>query len=353
MRVRHTRIVGAGLIGTSIGLALRSHGISVDIVDSDPRAEAIASDLLASPTINDPVDLVILATPISALATVIESEFSLNPQASFIDVASVKIKPLLDMQASNLPAQQFLPTHPMAGREVGGAESARGDLFRDRPWIIDPSGVDGQTLERGREVIALCGATIYELPASEHDRAVALISHLPQLTASLLAAKLTDAPSQWLELAGGGLRDTTRIAASDARLWGEIIAANASAIKPLLLSMKEELATLIINIDNPRSVENFITKGNVGRAHIPGKHGGAARSYTQLPVIIEDKPGQLAALFDECDSAGVNVEDISIEHSPGQLTGLVLLSLSAEHAVVLEKHLATLGWAVHSPRGGK
>ncbi len=353
MKLQRIRIIGSGLIGTSIGLAAVSRGLTVEMVDSDERSQSIARDLVQSGPISAPAQLVILATPISSMLEVLEREIELNLNASFIDVGSVKVKPLLDVQSSSLPMERFLPTHPMAGREVGGAESARGDLFIDRPWIIDPTGVDVETIELGQELIEICGATIYTMSSAEHDRAVALISHLPQITASLLASQLRQAESSWLELAGGGLRDTTRIAASDPTLWREIITANSGALKPLLITMRDQLSTLIGNIEDPRAIETFLELGNSGRSMIPGKHGGAARSYTYLPVIIEDKPGQLAALFDECGAAGVNVEDISIEHSPGQFTGLVILALSKSDASKLQTHLHNKGWTVHAPRGEK
>jgi prephenate dehydrogenase len=115
--------------------------------------------------------------------------------------------------------------------------------------------------------------------------------------------------------------------------------------------MRDRLSDLISHLDSPNFIQEFIERGNRGRAAIPGKHGGATREYSFLPVIIDDKPGQLASLFHECDSAGVNVEDISIEHSPGQLTGLVILSLSKPDATILQNHLDAQGWNVHSPRG--
>jgi prephenate dehydrogenase len=107
---------------------------------------------------------------------------------------------------------------------------------------------------------------------------------------------------------------------------------------------------LINSLDDPAKVGSVIAAGNEGRSKIPGKHGGKAREYTQLPVVIEDKPGQLAALFDECAKAAVNVEDLTIEHSPGQFTGLITLALSASDAAVLQKHLEESGWNVHAPR---
>lgn len=188
------------------------------------------------------------------------------------------------------------------------------------------------------------------MSASRHDSAVALVSHLPQIVASLLAAQLKGAKSEDLDLAGAGLRDTTRIAASDPELWQEIISSNAQEILPLLINLQNDLGSLIESLDDPAKVGSFIAAGNEGRSMIPGKHGGKAREYTQLPVVIEDKPGQLAALFDECAKASVNVEDLTIEHSPGQFTGLITLALSASDASILQKHLEESGWNVHAPR---
>ena len=115
-------------------------------------------------------------------------------------------------------------------------------------------------------------------------------------------------------------------------------------------SLHNDLGTLINSLDDESSIAKLIEDGQEGRARIPGKHGGKAREYTYLPIVIEDKPGQLAALFDECASASVNVEDLSIEHSPGQFTGLITLALSENDAAKLSEHLKSHGWSVHSPR---
>jgi prephenate dehydrogenase len=238
----------------------------------------------------------------------------------------------------------------MAGREVGGAESARADLFQGRPWIIDSQGVDGDVVEKATALIELLGGHAIDLDSAEHDKAVALVSHLPQLVASLLAKQLHGGEERWLDLAGAGLRDTTRIAGSDSKLWREIITANSQAITPLLLSLQNDLSELIGSLDNEDSVARLISDGQSGRARIPGKHGGKAREYTYLPIVIEDKPGQLAALFEECATASVNVEDLTIEHSPGQFTGLITLALSESDAETLAAHLKAHGWSVHSPK---
>ena len=349
MTLSHVRIVGSGLIGTSIGLALALKGVGVSMHDLDARAQGLAEDLIKSPS-TDQVDLVIFAVPIGALTSVLDAEFKANPHSAFIDISSVKTKVKAEVSTSSLPTKRFLPTHPMAGREVGGAESARADLFQGRPWIIDSEGVDLDVIDKASELIELLGGHQIDLNSSEHDKAVALVSHLPQLVASLLAKQLLGGDERWLDLAGAGLRDTTRIAGSDSKLWREIVTANSAALTPLLHALQSDLAELIESIEDENSVAQLITDGQMGRARIPGKHGGKAREYTYLPIVIEDKPGQLAALFDECATAAVNVEDLAIEHSPGQFTGLITLALSESDAHTLATHLKSRGWSVHSPK---
>ena len=348
------RIIGSGLIGTSIGLALAARGVQVEMLDLDQKAQKLAQDLIASEISGAP-EVILFAIPASALAETFEREFVLNPGSKFIDIASVKTKPQVEVLRISGRSSRFLATHPMAGREVGGAASARADLFEGRTWIYCPTYADGaqvdsDVLETGLWLINSLGATPISMSASRHDSAVALVSHLPQIVASLLAAQLKGAKSEDLDLAGAGLRDTTRIAASDPELWQEIISSNAQEILPLLINLQNDLGSLIQSLDDPVKVGSFITAGNEGRSKIPGKHGGKAREYTQLPVVIEDKPGQLAALFDECAKASVNVEDLTIEHSPGQFTGLITLALSASDASILQKHLEESGWNVHAPR---
>lgn len=351
---QRVRIVGSGLIGTSIGLALVSRGVEVDMRDINPRAQLLSRDLVKSRELKDP-ELIIFALPSSHLEEVLKSEFLANPRSKFIDIGSVKTKPLLDISNSSIPTKNFLATHPMAGREVGGAESARADLFQSRSWVYIPNDLDGgpvdpELLEYGLWLITALGAVPVAMQADEHDRAVALISHLPQAVASLLAGQLLSGERSALDLSGAGLRDTTRIAASNAALWDEIFSSNSVEILPLLISLQSDLAALIEALKNNVSVSSFIEKGNQGRSLIPGKHGGVAREYTYLPVVIEDKPGQLAALVSECAKVNVNIEDLTIEHSPGQFTGLITLALSKSDADVLSAHLTGSGWNVHAPR---
>ncbi len=344
------RIVGSGLIGTSIGLALVQSGIQVEMVDSDSANQALAMDLIGGALVSDP-DLVIFAVPSSRLPLIIRDEFELNPNSTFMDVGSVKNDVVLEVETVSGLSTRFVPTHPMAGREIGGAGAARADLFRGRSWIVTPSAdLKAESRHIVNELIDLLGATSIELSPRDHDRAVAKISHMPQIAASLLAKQLIGTPPEWMELAGQGLRDTTRIAGSDESLWKEIIYSNREELRSLLINLQNDLHTMINSLDNPAQIAELIASGRTGKSLIPGKHGGKAREYSYLPIVIDDKPGQLGAIFNECAAMDVNVEDLGIEHSPGQLSALITLALSQADAEKLSNHLSSIGWNVHPIR---
>ena len=344
------RIVGSGLIGTSIGLGLVQRGVLVEMVDSAPESQSLANDLVGGVVVSEP-QLVIFALPTSKLSVVIAQEIQLNPNSTFMDVGSVKNEVVLQVKTFSGLSKRFLPTHPMAGREIGGTGSARADLFQGRSWILTPSAdLEPSSKNLVLELISLLGATAIELSAADHDRAVAKISHLPQIAASLVAKQLTGTPAEWMELSGQGLRDTTRIAGSDESLWKEIIFSNRTELQELLINLQNDLQSMIASLDDPEKIAHLIAAGRAGKATIPGKHGGVAREYSYLPIVIDDKPGQLGAIFNECAAMDVNVEDLNIEHSPGQLSALITLALSQSDAEKLSSHLSSIGWNVHPIR---
>ena len=348
MNSKTIRIVGAGLIGTSIGLALKAAGASVAFVDTDPNAQLLANDLVKAGNAENP-DLIIIATPPSAFKSCIERESTLNPEAILMDIGSVKTKPVLEVLTIEGLTYRFCGTHPMAGREVSGAVSARADLFLDRAWIITPTAeTSAEAKAMVLEVIAACGAQAVEMSAQDHDQRVALISHLPQTVSSLLAAQLSNSNPEALALAGGGLRDTVRIAGSDPKLWGEILAANEDALLPLLISLQSDLSELISAASGPAKWESLVAAGRAGKSAIPGKHGGKSREYSYLPIVIDDRPGQLGSLFNACAKADVNIEDLALEHSPGQLTAVITLAIAPEDIGRLSEFLTKDGWNVHS-----
>ena len=182
-----------------------------------------------------------------------------------------------------------------------------------------------------------------------HDRWVALISHAPHLVAAAMAARLETAPAEALDLAGQGLRDVTRIAAADTELWTQILAANAAPVAEVLAAVAADLAeaaSMLGDGEGAKSVVTLLDRGQAGVARIPGKHGGAARKFAVVQVVIPDQPGELARLFQATGAAGVNIEDVRIEHSPGLPVGVAELSVRSAEADLLLDALEAGGWPV-------
>lgn len=347
--IQSIRVVGAGLIGTSIGLKMKSLGCKVEIIDTDTNSMKLAQDLVKSEKISEP-ELIVVAVSVDANTKVVIEQINNNPNSIVCDLASVKSDLLLQVDKLSAHPENFVSLHPMAGREVSGAENSRADLFEGRAWIgISDSLKNKKNKEIIESFVSGCGGVLYWLTSKEHDETVALLSHLPQILSSLLASKLNDVDPNKLNLAGQGLRDVTRLAASDAKLWAQILTLNKDSIQPLLEDFIASLTKLqdSLRSTNQDQVAVILKRGVEGKARIPGKHGAKNRDYSFLPIVIDDKPGQLASIFNECAKVDVNIEDLSIEHSPGQETGLITLSLSAQDCEKLSEHLISKGFRVH------
>ena len=347
--IKKIRIFGAGLIGTSVGLRLKAAGSTVEIIDIDPNAMKLAADLVKSEMISEP-DLIIVTVPISANTQTVINQLNNNPRSAVCDFASVKSDLLVKVEDLSVNPENFFSLHPMAGREINGAENARADLFEGRAWIgISDSFKEAKNKEIAKNLVQMCGGTIYWLSSKEHDELVAKISHIPQILSSVLAGSLESLSTEDLNLAGQGLRDLTRLASADAALWSQILVENHASITPVIDSIIKNLENVkqsIVN-RNPTQLNDFFSKGNKGKSKIPGKHGAKNRDYSYLPIVIDDKPGELARIFNQCAIVSVNIEDLSIEHSPGQETGLITLALSSSDCIKLSNHLENLGFKVH------
>ncbi|WP_306232388.1 prephenate dehydrogenase [Agrococcus beijingensis] len=348
------RIVGTGLLGTSIGLGLAARGVEVQLSDASPTAMALAADYGAGRAAaeGDAPELIVVAVPPDVTAQVVAAELAAFPDAVVTDVASVKAVPLAQLRQLGADISRYLGSHPMAGRERSGALAGSGDLFVGRPWVI--AGHDAISYERGSlvdDLILDLGAVPIESTPEEHDRAVAIVSHLPQLVSSLMAARLVDAPDEALRLAGGGVRDVTRIAASDPALWIQILGANAPAVVEQLRALQADLATLVGALDDVdasgsrKTVADALRAGNEGVARLPGKHGTHTR-FTRVQVRVDDRPGQLARLLVDIGDAGVNLEDVRLDHAEGAQFGVAEITVLPESVVHLHDALEALGWQV-------
>ena len=353
------RVVGTGLLGTSLGLALQARGVDVVLTDPSPTAQALARDLgagrFASP--DDDPGLVVVAAPPDVVADVVAAELLTFPRAVVTDVASVKAGPLESLRRKGCPLDRYVGGHPLAGRERSGAVAARADLFVGRPWVLTASAeTDPGALTLVRTVASALGGVVALMDAGEHDEAVAVISHAPQVAASLVAARLRDLPDQAVALAGQGIRDVTRIAASDPAMWTQILAGNAAAVVRVLRQMQTDLGELLRALDaiadgSPTgaraTIAGLVCEGNRGQARIPGKHGGAPTSYASVVVLVPDRPDELARLLHDVGAAGVNLEDLRLEHSAGQPVGLAEIAVLPAVEQRLLDALRELGWNVH------
>jgi len=349
MSEREAHIVGAGLIGTSIALRLKERGWGVQIKDENRPSEGMASDLVGASTSGRSPEIVVIATPPNAVFETLKSEFVINPNAVFIDVSSTKANLLLQVTTITALNSRFMGTHPIAGRESVGPYSARSDLFDGRAWIITPaSNSDPHLTDYVESFIYELGAVPYRMSAVEHDRLFAQISHLPQILSTALAASLSEL-GEALDISGQGLRDMLRLAGSNSQLWTEILLSNKDEILHAIGALNGRLKVFedAIREESSEKLEDIFQIANAVHASLSGKHGSRPRKYTYLNIVIEDKPGQLGALFNECAEISANIEDLSLEHSPKQETGLIRLALSADDAKRLHLHLLGKGWRVH------
>lgn len=349
------RVVGAGLLGTSVGLALRSMGVDVVLEDASPANQKLAIDYGAGRAArpDDQPGLIVVCVPPDVAGKVVADELAAFPEAVVTDVASVKSSVLADVQARHADLSRYVGSHPMAGRERGGAISGRADLFVSRPWVIAASPANSAAAIQLVENLALdLGSAPVRVAAEDHDRAVALVSHVPQLVSSLLAGRLVDANPEDVSLAGQGLRDTTRIAASDPKLWMQILGANSAPIAQVLHGLADDLAKVVAAMDDVSAPGSLATigrvleAGNRGVERIPGKHGTKHTEYAQLVVIIEDRPGELGRLFNEVGEIGVNIEELKLEHSPSAQVGLVELYVMPNVVDKLSADLVSRGWRI-------
>lgn len=352
----HVRVVGAGLLGASIGLALKAQGIDVSLSDASPAQLRLAVDYGAGrpEREGDDPSIVVVSVPPDVTASVIEAELARFPRAVVTDVASVKLEPFRTLTARGVDLTRYIGSHPLAGRERGGAISARADLFLGRPWVIcrdEETPADALALI---EDLALdLGASPIEMTPEEHDRSVGLVSHVPQLIASLLAKQLVSAPDAAVRLTGQGLRDTTRIAASAPELWVQILGSNAGPVVEVLDGIAADLAKVTDALRDPdapgsrRAIADTIAAGNTGVARLPGKHG-QDRRYASIVVMVDDRPGQLGLLLTELGDIGVNMEDLRLEHSPGAQIGLAEIAVLPEVQQRTIEDLEARGWRIAS-----
>ena len=346
-------VVGCGLLGTSVGLALRARGVEVWLDDLNPEHLRTATGLGAGVPVEDRVGagLVVVAVPPDHVGSAVVDALR-RTTGVVTDVGSVKSAPLATVAAEvgDEDLRRYVGSHPMAGSERSGPLAAASTLFDGRPWAVTPHATS--TPEAVAAVTALvqaCGAQAFTFSPEAHDEAVARTSHVPHVMAALVAGRLALAPAEHLALSGQGVRDVTRIAAGDPALWEQILTANRGAVAGLLREVRADLDRVLDALDSDArpALSSLLASGVAGTAAIPGKHGGPAVATASVYVALPDHPGELGRLFGDVGRIEVNIEDVRIDHDPGRPVGQVELVVAESAARVLSDALGERGWSAH------
>ena len=349
MMDKRAAIVGTGLIGGSIGLALREQGWQVVGTDQDEAvaAEALrrgALDSLGPPT---GADIVFVATPVGAAAA--EARKALAEGAGLVtDVGSVKA-PIVGA----VNDRRFVGGHPMAGSEQEGVAGARADLFQNAVWVLTPTDdTDDDSLVQIRSVVASLGADVVSLAPERHDALVAVVSHVPHLTAATLMAMADERAEEhqvMLRLAAGGFRDMTRIASGHPGIWPDICDENSEAICSVLDRFIAALSGVrsLVAEGNRGGLLELLEQARSARAHLPyGLDRDVSLAEVRVPVF--DRPGELARITSLTTDVGVNIFDLEIAHSVEGGQGVAILVVNAEAADGLLEALRKQGYAPSS-----
>lgn len=342
---RRAGVVGTGLIGGSIGLALRARGWHVTGRDRHPlRAErALALGALDAVGDDPGAEVTFLATPVGAVAD--EAAVALKKGRGVVtDVGSVKTSIV-----GGVDDPRFVGGHPMAGSEQEGIAGADVDLFSGSVWVLTPvTGTDPAAHSLVRSVVTSLGAEVVELTPDHHDALVAVVSHVPHLTAAVLmglAAVRAEEHNVLLRLAAGGFRDMTRVAAGDPGIWPDICVENASAIVELLARLEESLAAVrgLVKTGDRSGLLHTLELARSARVNLPMRVADPAE-MAELRVPVPDRPGVLAEITTLATERGVNIADLEIAHSGEGDAGIVILVVEATAVTRLSEALGQRGY---------
>jgi prephenate dehydrogenase len=321
-------IIGLGLIGGSLGMALRRLGLAAEVVGIGRSEEKLqlGVEVGAADTVTTDLQsgvagasLVVVATPVSTVVPVVrEAAPHLRPGTVVTDVGSTKaaiVRAVEPIGAAH--SFYFVGGHPMAGSERAGVKNADPYLFENAYYILTPTtATDPSALDRVRRLAEGIGARVIQLAPEVHDFYVAAVSHLPHCVAAALVNTIGALPEReaLLPLAAGGFRDTTRVAAGDVTVWRDIILSNSEAILTVLERYRQVLGELaaIVASGNAQALEEWLRKAHLLRQTVSAKSKGYLPELCEIVVTVPDRPGVIAHLSGILGNAGINICDIEI-----------------------------------------
>jgi prephenate dehydrogenase len=339
-------IVGTGLIGGSIGLALRRRGWHVTGDDRDPARAARALELGALDAVGDDADadVTFLATPVRALADAARDALR-STRGVVTDVGSVKASVVAAVDDA-----RFLGGHPMAGSEQEGIDGADPDLFAGAVWVLTPTAATDQaTYAAVRAIVGDdLGADVVALTPEHHDALVAVVSHVPHLTAASLMDLADERATEHralLRLAAGGFRDMTRIAAGHPGIWPDICAENRDAIVEVLDGLVASLQAVrtVVADDDREGLLSVLERARAARVNLPSRVA-SAHDLSEVRVPVPDRPGVLAEVTTLAGALDVNIADLEIAHSSEGDQGVLILLVDAAAADRLRIGLVEAGY---------
>ncbi|MGH9119849.1 MAG: prephenate dehydrogenase/arogenate dehydrogenase family protein [Acidimicrobiales bacterium] len=342
---RRANLVGTGLIGGSVGLALRAQGWHVTGTDADDErpARALTAGALDAVGLDPDADLTVVATPVGIIPEAALAALA-TTRAPVTDVGSVKA-PVVDAIAD----PRFVGGHPMAGSEQEGLEGARADLFEGATWVLTPTPTtDPGAYSVVHAVVASLGAEVVALPPERHDALVAVVSHVPHLTAAALVRLAAEGPDDqhaMLRLAAGGFRDMTRVAAGHPGIWPDICGENRGAIVPVLDRLVATITELreVVAADDRAGLLALLEQARQSRRSLPGRVARPS-DLAEVRVPVPDRVGVLAEVTTLATDLGVNIYDLEIAHSGEGAKGVLLLLVESELADRLYGGLVARGY---------
>jgi len=342
-------IVGIGLVGGSLGLALRARGwfVTGDDLDAERVSRALAIGALDATGRDATAEITFICTPAADVAAAARSHLAALDEAGtpgvVTDVAGVKAAVVAAVDDA-----RFIGGHPMAGSELEGLDGADGTLFEGATWVLTPvAGTDEASYGRLSDVVRSLGAEVLALPPERHDALVAQVSHVPHLVAATLmnlAAEAARSQGALLRLAAGGFRDMTRVAAGHPGIWPDICAQNAAAIDEVLGRLVEQLARLrsVVDAGDREALLDLLTGARAARARLPSP-ATRPEELVEVRVAVADRPGVVAEVATLLGELGVNLENLEIVHSPEGDRGVLVLVVRRQAADRVRRTLAAHG----------
>jgi prephenate dehydrogenase len=332
-------IVGTGLMGASVALAAQRRDDEVVGWDPDPEAleAAVARDALVdAPSLEDAVrdaELVVVATPIAALPATVAAVLAAPGDATVTDVGSTKGS----VVAAAAGSPRFVGGHPIAGSESRGAEHATAGLFDGATWFLTPDAyTDADRLRRVHGFVSDLGATPVAIDAAAHDRLVAMTSHVPHVLANVVANQTGEARVEGhepLAHAGGSLRDMTRIAGANPRVWVDIFLDNAAAIRGALAEHRRRIEQVEAALEQGDAgfLARWIGEASSNRRRMLDREYPDPGSLQRLRVHVPDRPGVLAAITQALGAERINIEDFELHHVSPERGGTLQLLVEGEN----------------------